>query len=105
MQYIYFTGVPGISRAPSGREHRRHETPSKTKYVTMKNPAAVFGILFFLVRMFGITALYRRYFTHHAFEANRFFSFRRSGLFSHAEGASLVGRYAPGLNCSRCFES
>lgn len=37
--------------------------------------AVIFGVLFYLVRMFGITAFYHRYFAHHAFEANRFFSF------------------------------
>lgn len=37
--------------------------------------AVLFGVAFYLVRMFGITAFYHRYFAHHSFEANRFFSF------------------------------
>ncbi len=37
--------------------------------------AVLFAVVFYLVRMFGITGFYHRYFAHHAFEANRFFSF------------------------------
>lgn len=36
--------------------------------------AVIFAIAFYLIRMFGITAFYHRYFSHRAFEANRFFS-------------------------------
>jgi stearoyl-CoA desaturase (delta-9 desaturase) len=40
------------------------------------SPFAVwFAVVFYIVRMFGITAFYHRYFSHHAFKANRFFSF------------------------------
>lgn len=40
------------------------------------SPLAVwFAVIFYLVRMFGITAFYHRYFSHKAFKANRFFSF------------------------------
>jgi stearoyl-CoA desaturase (Delta-9 desaturase) len=37
--------------------------------------AVIFGVVFYIIRMFGITAFYHRYFAHHAFDANRFFSF------------------------------
>jgi stearoyl-CoA desaturase (Delta-9 desaturase) len=37
--------------------------------------AVLFGVFFYIIRMFGITAFYHRYFAHHAFDANRFFSF------------------------------
>lgn len=37
--------------------------------------AVLFCAVFYFIRMFGITAFYHRYFAHHAFEANRFFSF------------------------------
>jgi stearoyl-CoA desaturase (delta-9 desaturase) len=36
--------------------------------------ALVFALGFYLIRMFGITAFYHRYFSHRAFVANRFFS-------------------------------
>jgi len=50
------------------------------------SPFAVwFAVIFYLVRMFGITAFYHRYFSHHAFAANRFFSFLFAAL-----GASAV---------------
>ncbi len=40
------------------------------------SPFAVwFCVIFYLVRMFGISAFYHRYFSHHAFKGNRFFSF------------------------------
>jgi stearoyl-CoA desaturase (delta-9 desaturase) len=40
------------------------------------SPFAVwFAVIFYLIRMFGITAFYHRYFSHRAFQANRFFSF------------------------------
>lgn len=40
------------------------------------SPFAVgFAVVFYFIRMFGITAFYHRYFAHHAFTANRFFSF------------------------------
>lgn len=37
--------------------------------------AVIFGVVFYVLRMFGITGFYHRYFAHHAFYANRFFSF------------------------------
>lgn len=37
--------------------------------------AAWFAVIFYLIRMFGITAFYHRYFSHRAFKANRFISF------------------------------
>ncbi len=50
------------------------------------SPFAVwFAVIFYLIRMFGITACYHRYFSHHAFKANRFFSFLMAAL-----GASAV---------------
>jgi len=52
------------------------------------SPFAVwFAVIFYLVRMFGITAFYHRYFSHHAFTSNRFFSF----LFAFL-GATAVQR-------------
>jgi stearoyl-CoA desaturase (delta-9 desaturase) len=40
------------------------------------SPFAVwFAVAFYLLRMFGITAFFHRYFSHHAFRANRFFAF------------------------------
>lgn len=37
--------------------------------------AVAFAIFFYIIRMFSITAFYHRYFAHHSFSANRFFSF------------------------------
>lgn len=37
--------------------------------------AVVFAVIFYVIRMFGITGFYHRYFSHRAFKANRFFSF------------------------------
>ena len=37
--------------------------------------AVLFAFLYYLVRMFSITAFYHRYFPHHAFTTNRFFQF------------------------------
>ncbi len=37
--------------------------------------AVLFAALYYLVRMFAITAFYHRYFSHHAFTTNRFFQF------------------------------
>jgi stearoyl-CoA desaturase (delta-9 desaturase) len=37
--------------------------------------AVLFGVIFYVVRMFAITAFYHRFFAHHAFKANRFFAF------------------------------
>jgi stearoyl-CoA desaturase (Delta-9 desaturase) len=37
--------------------------------------AIYFALIFYLIRMFGITAFYHRYFAHRAFETNRFFAF------------------------------
>lgn len=40
------------------------------------SPFAVgFAVVFYVIRMFGITAFYHRYFSHRSFQANRFFSF------------------------------
>ena len=47
--------------------------------------ALTFAAVFYLVRMFGITAFYHRYFSHRSFVANRFFSFLFAAL-----GASAV---------------
>ncbi|MBI4979359.1 MAG: acyl-CoA desaturase [Spirochaetes bacterium] len=37
--------------------------------------AVIFAAAFYVVRMFGITAFYHRYFAHRAFKSNRFFTF------------------------------
>lgn len=40
------------------------------------SPFAVwFAVVFYIIRMFGITGFYHRYFAHRSFTANRFFSF------------------------------
>ena len=40
------------------------------------SPFAVgFCLIFYIIRMFGISAFYHKYFSHRAFHANRFFSF------------------------------
>ena len=52
------------------------------------SPFAIwFAVIFYFIRMFGITAFYHRYFSHHAFTSNRFFSF----LFAFL-GATAVQR-------------
>lgn len=37
--------------------------------------ALLFAVIMYLLRMFAITAFYHRYFSHHAFETNKFFQF------------------------------
>ncbi len=40
------------------------------------SPLAIwFTVIFYIIRMFGITGFYHRYFAHRSFTANRFFSF------------------------------
>lgn len=49
--------------------------------------AVGFAVVFFLVRMFAITAFYHRYFSHKTFKTNRFWQFLFAGL-----GASAAQR-------------
>jgi stearoyl-CoA desaturase (delta-9 desaturase) len=37
--------------------------------------AVIFALIFYIIRMFSITAYYHRYFAHRSFTANRFFTF------------------------------
>jgi len=52
-----------------------HVAPLGVLWVGWSAFAVLFAALYYLVRMFSITAFYHRYFSHHAFTTNRFFQF------------------------------
>jgi stearoyl-CoA desaturase (delta-9 desaturase) len=52
-----------------------HVAPIAVFWVGWSAFAVAFAALYYLVRMFAITAFYHRYFSHHAFVTNRFFQF------------------------------
>jgi hypothetical protein len=59
--------------------------------------AVLFALVFYIIRMFGITAFYHSYFSHHSFKANRFFSF-----FFGLLGYSAMQHFpsTPSITCS-----
>ena len=52
-----------------------HVAPLGVIWVGWNPFAVLFAVVYYLVRMFSITAFYHRYFSHHAFSTNRFFQF------------------------------
>jgi stearoyl-CoA desaturase (Delta-9 desaturase) len=52
-----------------------HVVPLGVLWVGWSTFAVLFAALYYLIRMFAITAFYHRYFSHHAFTTNRFFQF------------------------------
>jgi stearoyl-CoA desaturase (delta-9 desaturase) len=70
-----------------------HVAPIGVIWVGWSLFAVLFAVLYYIVRMFAITAFYHRYFPHHAFTTNRFFQFLFAfwGISAMQNGPFMVG--------------